>query len=177
MGFDLGSLLSQFVGGANPAATPDQFHEVAQNAPPDLLSQGLSAMFRSDKTPAFGEMAGQLFGQANPGQQANMLNQLLSGMGPSVLASLLGGSGGGALGGILGQFTQGGAAAPVLTPEQASQLTPEQVQVIASHAEQHNPGIIDKMSSFYAEHPGLIKTLGSAALTIALAKMAESPRA
>ena len=51
------------------------------------------------------------------------------------------------------------------------------MQVIASHAEQHNPGIIDSLSSFYAEHPGLVKTLGSAALTIALAKMAQRSNA
>ena len=103
-----------------------------------------------------------------------MLNQILSSMGPSVLASLAGGAGGGALSGILGRLTQGGGVPAAVTPEQASQLTPEQVQVLASHAEQHNPGIIDKMSGFYAEHPGLVKTLGSAALTIALAKMAQS---
>ena len=57
---------------------------------------------------------------------------------------------------------------------QASQLTPGQVQAIATHAEQHSPGIIDKMSGFYAQHPGLVKTLGSAPLSIALAKMAQS---
>lgn len=65
------------------------------------------------------------------------------------------------------------SSAPQLTPAQATQLSPDQVTQIASHAEQHSPGIIDKMSAFYAEHPGLVKTLGSAALTIALAKMAE----
>jgi hypothetical protein len=174
MGFDLGSVLSQFVGGGNAASASDQFHQVAQNASPDLLSKGLSAMFHSDQTPPFGQMAGQLFGQANPNQQAGMLNQLLGSMGPSVLASLKAGAGGGALSGILGQLTQGGAVPAAITPNQASQLTPEQVQVIATHAEQHSPGIIDKMSGFYAQHPGLIKTLGGAALTIALAKMAES---
>lgn len=172
MGFDLGSLLTQFVGGGNAATASDQFHQVAQGASPNLISQGLSAMFRSDQTPPFGQMAGQLFGQANPNQQAGMLNQLFTSMGPSVLGSLI--AGGGALSQILGQLTQAGAAPASITPEQASKLTPEQVQVIASHAEQHSPGIIDKMSGFYAEHPGLIKTLGGAALTIALAKMAES---
>lgn len=174
MGFDLGSLLSQFVGGGNAANAQDQFHQVAQNASPDLISQGLSAMFHSDQTPPFGQMAGQLFGQANPSQRAGMLNQLLGSMGPSVLTSLLAGSGGGVLSAVLGKLTQGGTAPAAITAAQASQLTPEQVQVIASHAEQHSPGIIDKMSGFYAEHPGLIKTLGGAALTIALAKMAES---
>ena len=185
MAFDLGSLLQQYIGGAAaPAQAEAHFDQAAQGASTDLLSTGLAAMFRSDATPAFGQMAGQLFGQANSNQQAGMLNQLIAGMGPAVLASLLnkGGSGGGALGGLgglgglLGQLT-GGGAAPTLTPAQASQLTPEQVQVIASHAEQSNPGIIDQMSSFYAEHPTLVKTVGGAALSIALAKMAEHTRA
>ena len=61
-----------------------------------------------------------------------------------------------------------------LTPAQASQLTPDQVQQIATHAQQHNPGIIDAMSDFYAQHAGVVKTLGGAALSIALAKMAQS---
>ncbi len=177
MGFDLGSLLSQFAGAATATVTntntSDHFEQAAQNAPTDLLSQGLAAMFHSEHTPPFGQMTAQLFGQANPNQQAGMLNQLLTSMGPTVLASLLGGAGGSALSGVLGQLTQGSTAPASITPEQASQLTPEQVQQIANHAEKHSPGIIDKMSSFYADHPGLIKTLGSAALTIALAKMAE----
>jgi hypothetical protein len=172
MAFDLGNLLSQFVGsgsGSAPANAPEHFDQVAQNASPNLLSEGLAAMFHSEQTPPFGQMAGQLFGQANPNQQAGMLNQLLSSVGPSVLASLAGG----ALGSLLGQFTQGGAA-PTVTPEQAASIPPEQVQQLAAHAEQQSPGIVDTMSRFYAEHPGLVKTLGGAALTIALAKMAES---
>jgi hypothetical protein len=130
-------------------------------------------MFHSDQTPPFAQMAGQLFGQADPNQRAGMLNQMSGGMGPSVLASLMAGAGGGALGGILGQLTQGGSVHAAITPDKASNLTPEQLEVIAGHAEQHSPGIIDKMSNFYADHPGLVKTLGSAALAIALAKMAE----
>ena len=173
MGFDLGSLLSQFTSSGSAANATDHFDKVAQNASPDLLSQGLSAMFRSDQTPPFAQMAGQLFGQASPGQQAGMLNQMFAGMGPSVLASLVNGVQGGALGAILGRLTQGGSAPAAITPAQASTLTPEQVQVIASHAEQHNPGIVDQMSGFYAQHAGLIKTLGGAALAIALAKMAD----
>lgn len=183
MAFDLGSLLQQYIGGAAAPAgqVENHFDQASQNASGDLLSQGLAAAFRSDQTPAFGQMAGQLFGQSNPNQQAGMLNTILAGMGPAVLGSLLnkGGSGGGALGGLgglLGQLT-GGGAAPQLTPAQASTLTPDQVQVIASHAEQANPGIIDQMSEFYAQHPTLVKTLGSAALSIALAKMAQAQRA
>lgn len=174
MGFDLGSLLQQYVDGATPSSLDAQnhFQQATQAAPPDLITQALGAMFRSDATPAFGQMAGQLFGQASPNQQAGMLNQLIAGMGPTVLASLLGGSGGSALGNILGQLTGGGTGGTV-TPAQASTLTPEQVQVIASHAEQQDPGIVDRLSGFFAQNPGLVKTLGTAALSIALAKMAE----
>jgi hypothetical protein len=184
MSFDLGSLLQQYIGGtAGPQQAEQHFDQASQSASSDVLSAGLAAMFRSDQTPAFGQMAGQLFGQANPNQQAGMLNQLIASMGPAVLASLLnrGGSGGGALGGLgglLGQLTGGGQDAPAaLTPAQASQITPEQVQVLANHAEQSDPSIVDQMSSFYAEHPTLVKTVGSAALAIALAKIAEHSRA
>ena len=177
MAFDLGGLLQQYLGGAAaPQQAEAHFDQAAQNAPADVLTSGLAAMFRSDATPAFGQMAGQLFGQANSNQQAGMLNSMIASMGPAVLASLMnkaGGAGGafGGLGGLLGQLTGGGA--PALTPDQASQLTPQQVQVIATHAEQANPGIIDQMSAFYAEHPTLVKTVGGAALSIALAKMAQ----
>ena len=181
MSFDLGNLLQQYLGGvsAAPGNVNEHFDQAAQSASPDLLSQGLSALFRSSETPPFGQLAGQLFGQSNPTQQAGMLNQLLAGMGPGVLASLIGGAGGAGssgLGAILGQLTGGGTSTSV-SPAQASTLTPDQVQVIAAHAEQHNPSIVERMSSFYAEHPTLVKTLGSAALSIALAKMAQHSRA
>ena len=182
MAFDLGSLLQQYIGSANTASQDPQAHygEVAQNASTDLISQGLAAAFRSDATPPFGQMAGQLFGQSTPNQQAGMLNQLIAALGPTVLSSLMQGSGGGSgasgLGSILGQLT-GGDPHATITPGQASSLSPEQVQVIADHAEKHDPSIIDAISGFYAEHPTLVKTLGSAALSIALAKMAEHSRA
>jgi hypothetical protein len=42
--------------------------------------------------------------------------------------------------------------------------------------EQHDPGIVEKMSEFYAAHPTLVKTLGSVAVMIAMRKMAEHHR-
>ncbi len=179
MAFDLGNLLQQYLGGAttpSPQHVDNHFDQASQSVGGDLLGSALSAVFRSDQTPAFGQMAGQLFGQSNPNQQAGMLNTILAGMGPAVLGSLLNKGGAGGLGGLLGQLS-GGGAAPQLTPAQASQLTPEQVQVIASHAEQADPSIVDQLGSFYAEHPALVKTLGTAALSIALAKIAEHQRA
>lgn len=171
MAFDLGTLLSKLTGESNTAA-PEDYQRAVEHAPPTLVSHGLAGMFHSDETPAFGETNGQLFSAAQPTQQAGLLNQLLGGMGPGVLASLASGVGGGALGSLLQQFTHG-SGTPTVTPEQASRVSPDEVAQVAAHAEQHNPGIVQQMSDFYAQHPGLVKTLGGAALTIAMAKMAE----
>ena len=173
MAFDLGGLLQQYLGGtASPGQATDHFGQVAQTAPPDLVSQGLAAAFRSDQTPPFGQMVAQLFEHANPQQQAGMLTQLLGSLGPAAIAAL---SSSGALSGVLGQGA--GSVPGTVSPQQASQVTPQQVQEIATHAEQHSPGIVDSLSRFYAEHTGLVQTLGSAALAIALAHMANRSRA
>jgi hypothetical protein len=173
MAFDLNGLLQQYLGGASTQTAPaaaDHYQQVAQSAPPDVVGQGLADAFRSDQTPPFADMVAKMFGQGTPEQKAGMLNQLISGLGPGALASILGS---GVLG---GQASAGANAPPAIAPQDAAKLTPEQVQQVAAHAEQRNPGIIDKMGSFYAEHPGLVKTLGSAALTIALAKIANNMR-
>ena len=63
-----------------------------------------------------------------------------------------------------------------IAPQQASQVTAAQVQEIATHAEQQDPGVLDKIGGFYADHPQLVKTLGSAVLAIALAGVARRMR-
>ena len=68
------------------------------------------------------------------------------------------------------------AGKPQLTPEQAQQIPPEAVQQLANHAQNANPSIVDTVSNFYAQHTTLVKTLGGAALTVALAKVAERQR-
>ncbi len=170
MAFDLGGLLQQYLGGAgsnsNAAQAEDHFHQVAQSAPGRLLTDGLSAAFRSDQTPPFGQMVGQLFGNGNSQQQSGMMSTLLASLTPAAIAAL---TSSGALSNLMGSS---GTVATSPTPEQLKSLTPDQVAQIATHAEQHSPGVVDQMSSFYAQHTGLIKTLGGAALAIAMAKMA-----
>ncbi|MGJ9419468.1 hypothetical protein ACHAC9_17160 [Massilia sp. CMS3.1] len=195
MAFDLGNLLQQYMGGASGAdntRAEEDFDRVAQAAPREQVAQGVTQAFRSDQTPPFPQMVGQMFGQSNPNQQAGMLNQLIAAAGPSLIGMLsgrgggggmggglgsLGGAGGlGGLGGILGGLLgggNGGTTPPQITPEQASQLSPEQVQEIAQKAEQENPGVVERMGDFYAEHPNVVKGLGGAALAIALAHMAQ----
>ncbi len=164
-------VLKQYAGGAGqvPGNVDQHFDQVAQAAPQSSLADGIAAAFRSNQTPAFGQMVGGLFGQSNGDQKAAMLNQLISAVGPSVLASVAGGAGGGMLSSLLGGGGQ-------ITPQQAAQVSPEQVQQLAAHAQNADPSIIDRASSFYAQHPTLVKTLGGAALSIALAKVAERQR-
>jgi hypothetical protein len=58
-----------------------------------------------------------------------------------------------------------------ITPEQAARLTPQQVQEVVNHANDNHPGVADQLGNFYAEHRGLVNTLGGLAATIALTKM------
>jgi hypothetical protein len=168
MAFDLGNLLQQYLGGAqnaNTAQAANDFEQAAQAAPRETVAQGVTQALRSDQTPPFPQMVSHLFGQSNPEQRAGMLNQILASVGPQVMSSL----GGGVLGNLFG----GGQAPTQVTPEQAAQVSPEQMQEIAAKAEQHNPGIVDKMGDFYSQHPGLVKAIGGAALAIVLGHMAQ----
>lgn len=152
-------ILNQVMASGN--ASDQHFDQVANAVPGNVLAGGLAAAFRSDQTPSIGSMVGQLFGNSNGGQQAGMLNQILATLGPAAAASLAGG--------VLSRAMTPGSNQ--ITPAQASQLTPQQVQDVVEHAHQNDPGIADQLGSFYAQHSGLIKTLGGAALAIAMVKM------
>jgi hypothetical protein len=165
----MGSLLQQYRGAsaANPPSNVEEHYaQVAQNVPSGQLANGLAEAFRSDQTPPFGQMLGTLFGNSNPQQRAGILSQLLGAVGPGVLAS--GGLGSlGGLGGLAG-LLRGGTS---VTPEQASQVSPEAVQQLAEHAEKQNPSIIDQVSHFYAQHPTLVQALGAGSLALIMSRM------
>ena len=124
-------------------------------------------MFNSDKTPAFGQMLSTLFNNSTGEQKAGMVNQLLASVNPATITQVLSSVG---LAGLAG------AGNTQLTPEQAQKLSPEAVQQLATHAQNSNPSVVESVSSFYAQHTTLIKTLGGTALTMALAKVAERQR-
>jgi len=173
MNFDLRGLLQQYVGGLGSVQSSENvsndFQKAAQSVPHDVVKEGLSETFRSEQTPPFANIVSQLFSQATPRQQADMLNQLLNGLSSEALGLL-------AQRGVLAPFLEHGGERPTVSPEQTDRVTPEQIREIATHAEQHNPSIVERMSDFYADHPALVKTLGGAALSVALAKMAERMR-
>lgn len=171
MAFDIGNLLQQYLGGAgnpNPNQALNDFDQVAQTAPRSAIAQGVTQALRSDQTPPFPEMVGQMFDHANANQRAGMLNQLIRGIGPGQLTSLAGGA--------LSALFRGGEEPAPITPDQAAQLRPDQVQQIAEQAEKQNPSIIERMGDFYGENPTLVRSIGAAALAIVLGQVAQGMR-
>ena len=104
----------------------------------------------------------------------------------SMLGGLLGGGAGGGMASMLGGLIGGGGGASMLegllsgrqqvTPELAAQVPDEVVEKLANQAAEQDPGIMGQLSEIYAAHPTLIKTLGGAALTIAMSRMADHSR-
>jgi hypothetical protein len=166
----LGGLLQQYATASAtqaPETVDHDFDEIAQVAPKWAIADGLAQAFRSDQTPAFGQMAAQLFDRSSKRERASIINTLISTLGPAVTSQILGRTGSpGPLGGLSGGQAQ-------VTPEQAEQISPGEVNDLASEAVKRDPSIIDRLSDFYAEHPTLIKTLGAPALAITLSNIAQ----
>jgi len=163
MGFldNLAGVLSQYASGATPAGDASaHFDQVAQSVDSGTIAQGIAAALRSDQTPPFAQLASQLFASGNGDQKMAMINTLLSSVSPEQRAQLA------ALIPELG-------GAPSVTGAQATAVSPAALQALVQRVEQHDPGIVDKMSALYAAHPTLVKTLGSAAMMIAMRKIAE----
>jgi len=161
----IGGILQKYKN-TDPSQASQDVHEhfdtVSQAVPKGVLAQGLSAAFNSEQTPAFGQMVANLFNQSSPDQKAGMLSQLLSSAGPGITALL-------ASKGLSGLVNSSGQ----VNPQAASQITPDTVAEVASHAQKQNPSIVDTVSGFYAQHPTLVKALGATALSIAMAKMSQ----
>jgi hypothetical protein len=171
----LGGVLQQYTtttSGDHPSSAESDFDQVATVAPREAVAGGLADAFRSQDTPPFPNMLGQMFGQSDGQQRASILNTLLATVGPALLSRVMSGQGGG-LGSLAGML---GGAQTHITPEQAQKIPPQAVEEIAREAEKHDPSVIDRVSDFYAENPTLVKTLGAAALAIAMRGMAGQKR-
>ena len=162
-------ILKQYVDPSTPPTgdVAGHFDQVAEQAPTADVARGVAAAFRDDSTPSFGQSVGDLFNRSNPQQQAGVLNELVRGLPAGALTGLAGGI----LGKIFGNAPASPGALPPITPAQASQVTPADVTAIANHAETADGSIVDKVSAFYAQHPTLVKSMGAAALAIALGHM------
>ena len=155
----LRDILSQYADRSYQQPLPtaaDDFDRIAGDAPPEVLRDGIADAFRAEETPPFPQMVAQLYGRSDPHQRAGLLNE--------ILGSLGGVASGGALGEMLRRSR--------ISPEEADRVSPEQLQETIARAERHDPSIIERASNFYARHPGLVRQLGTAALTLAMRGMA-----
>jgi len=161
---DIANVLRQYTNASAsnpPASTQQDFEKVGQTAPASHIADGLAQAFHSNETPSFGQMIAGLFSNSNPQQRAGILSHLL----PAA------GSGASGIGGELAALLKGGGAQ--VTPEQASQVSPESVQQLAESAKQNNPSIVEQASSFYAQHPKLVQTLGAGALALVMSHISK----
>jgi hypothetical protein len=166
---DLGGLARQFASGNAPAADVHAaYDQVSQTVPQSSLADGLAHAFNSDQTPPFGQMLSGLFNQSSPDQKAALLNQIIAKLGPGGVSQIL--SGAGAAG--LGAAISGGS----VTPAQAQQVSPEQVQVLAQTAAKKDPSIVDAAAAFYAQHPTLVKAIGAGALAMLVSHISQARR-
>ena len=140
----------------NTANAEQDFDQVSQTASRSHLAGGLADAFRSNQTPPFAHMLTTLFSNSDGTQRAGILNHLLSSAGPAAAS------------GFLANLVGGGSQ---VTPPQAQQVPPEAVHQLAEQAEKGDPSIIEKASSFYAQHPALVKTLGAGSLAVIMSHM------
>lgn len=164
-------LLKQYAD--SPTDTQADFDNVARQVPPEVLGDGIAQAMRSPATPSFANLIGALFGGSDSRQRSGLLSELIRAAGPAALAGL----GGGGLARLLTgrDDPQPGTVGhtPIeLTPSDTDHLTPEQLQQIAASAEKADPGIIEKVSAFYARHPEAVKAVGGAVLAIVLGQIA-----
>lgn len=154
-------ILNQALNRPTPKIEDHEFDNIVDQVTPQDLGRGVGEAFRSDQTPPIGDMVGNLFGKSNGVQQAGALNQIISALGPAVVAGLASGA--------LAKWLRPGQTQ--FTPAQARELPPEVVRDVVNEAQAQKPELADQLGEFYAQHSGLIKTLGAGALLIALAKM------
>jgi hypothetical protein len=167
------SMLGGLFGNSNGSQQATVLNTLLSVVGPMLMQQMMSGGGAGQRQPqqaqeesGLGGILGAIFGGSGGNSPAPA-------MGGGGLGAILGG--GGALGGILqGMMNQGGLRQ--LTPQEAAQVSPEEIQALAETAQQHEPGIVDQLSDFYSQHPTLIKTLGAGALAFALGKIAQAQR-
>ena len=158
-------ILAQYAGQAAsssqaPQSAHDDFAQVASQAPPELLGGGIAQALQ--RGPAgFESSIARLFENSDSQQRTGLLQRLIQAAGPAVLSSFAGGA--------LSHLAHPGAQAQ---PSDADAITPAQAGELAGAAKQSNPGIVSELGSFYSQHPTLVKTLGAAALAIAMSRMA-----
>lgn len=148
-----------------PASGVEQdFGSIVQEAGPDAMQDGIAEAFRAEETPGFEEMVASLFEHSEPRVRAGLLDSLLAGLAPTAQFQ----GGGGALADVWRKYHAGARVAV----DRAAQVDPTDVEQVAREARRENPSVLERISRFYARHPGVVRNLGPVAMNIVLARIA-----
>jgi hypothetical protein len=159
----IGGLLDQYASGQGAATreeAQEHYDQIAQHVPPDVL--------RGTIGPAIGGLDGvqvedrirRSASQMTPEQRGGMLSQLLGGL-----------AGAGGLRDILGRI---GVDPSVASNPQAASA--QDVAKVAAYAKDERPDLFHKAMEFYAEHPLLVKTMGTLAVAAIAKRLAGGRR-
>ncbi len=147
-----------------PRDVEQDFGSVVHEAGLDAMQDGIAEAFRADETPEFEEMVATLFEHSDPHVRAGLLDSLLAGLAPSARFQ----GGGSALSDVWRKY-HAGARVPV---DRTAEVAPADVEDVARHAREENSGVLERVSRFYARHPGVVRSLGAVAMNIVLARIA-----
>jgi hypothetical protein len=154
----IGGVLQQYANGKPADATREQAHthydQIASAVPPGVLASVIGPALGSLGSPQVRERVQNSAAEMSPQQRGDFMQVLLNGLSSS----------GANLPGILGQL--GVNPSVVNRPQDAS---PQDVATVAAHAQAERPAVFNQAMEFYAQHPTLVKVLG----TLAIAKIAQ----
>ncbi|MEP6800890.1 MAG: hypothetical protein ABJC07_03055 [Acidobacteriota bacterium] len=147
----IGNILKQYQGDATPDREQARAHydEIANAVPQDELAAAIGPAVGQLDTPHVERRIEQSAQEMTPTQRGSFLGTLLGGLGAS----------GASLPGLLGSL---GASPNVATDP--TQATPQDVARVATYAKDNQPDIFHKAMGFYAQHPTLVKILGTMAI-------------
>lgn len=166
MGFmdQIGGLLNQYLSGSAPQdeqVVCDHYDQICRVVPRDTLGSIIGPALGTLESQQLQNNIYQSARQMNPHERGDLLQTLLRGFLSSGINIPT----------LLGQLHINQDVAN--HPEQAS---PDDVARLAAHAKQTNPSIFDRAMRFYAEHPTLVKALGTAAIAAIARNLANSNR-
>ncbi|WPB58790.1 hypothetical protein [Xylophilus sp. GOD-11R] len=151
---DFSNILSGFLGGQS-GASQSPLNTLVGNISPETIQKLLASALNSDQTPPTGQTLSRLFDKADAPQKAGLLSEVLGAIDPKALAGLAGGA-----------FQALAATGGTVTPAQAARFTPQQVAQLADGAAQAEPGIIERVSKFCAEHPTMLSLIGTSVMAV-----------
>ncbi len=129
------------------------YDQSVQHIPTDVLASTIGPAIGSLPTEHVQDRVQASAEQMTPQQRGSLLQQLLAGLGA-----------GGALSSVLNQI--GVSPAVAQNPQSAR---PQDVGKVAAYTKENRPDLFHQAMSFYAQHPTLVKVMGTVAIA-AIAK-------